>query len=75
VGVFSSTQNHNKSGWAAGAGIEYLLTSNATLKIEYLYLHLGSDNIGNLPRVFTINDEMNIHTVRAGLNWRFVTAR
>jgi outer membrane immunogenic protein len=59
-------------GWTAGAGVEYALTHNLTMKIEYLYTDLGtqysSDPYGY---GYTYGTRTQFSTVRAGLNWKF----
>jgi outer membrane immunogenic protein len=62
-----------RTGWAAGAGIEYAAWENVSLKLEYLHADFGSKNYieppqGNIvTRSIRLSDDM----VRAGLNWRF----
>lgn len=75
VGVFAGSQDNTKSGWTAGGGFEYAWTSNLSFKFEYLYVHLGTDNVATLPGVFTADEDMNLHTAKIGLNWRFVPVR
>jgi outer membrane immunogenic protein len=66
-----------RTGWVAGAGIEYAAWDNVSLKLEYLHADFGSKNYVD-PAVFTgfgtivtrgihLTDDM----VRAGVNWRF----
>lgn len=38
-----STDSSTRFGWAAGAGVEYAVTDNASIKLEYLHFDLGSD--------------------------------
>ncbi|MGP8232416.1 MAG: outer membrane protein [Methylovirgula sp.] len=63
-----------RTGWTAGAGVEYAITHNLSAKIEYLYTDLGSWNYGGYPISEdgeAINTKVAFHTVRAGLNWKF----
>lgn len=59
-----------KIGWTVGAGVEYAIDSNWSLKTEYLYTDLGkwtfaeSDSDRNAM-------SFNFHTVRAGVNYKF----
>lgn len=47
-----------RAGWTLGAGLEYALTRNISIKGEYLYVDPRSSDLrGNI--------------LRAGLNWRF----
>jgi outer membrane immunogenic protein len=66
-------------GWTVGAGLEYALTHNLTVKIEYLYTDLGTktvngvyvmDDNGYDPSYYT-KVKTQFSTVRAGLNWKF----
>lgn len=69
---FSEKLSDTNWGWTAGAGLEYGMTSNITLKTEYLYVDLGSlkatDFLYNGDR---IESETAFHTIKAGLNYRF----
>ena len=67
----------NKLGWTAGGGVEFGLSSNMSLKAEYLYFDLGDNTITANPvapnapfQVQTVHD-LNGHIVRLGLNIRF----
>jgi len=64
-------------GWMAGAGLEYGLTLNWSVKIEYDYFAFGSERITltSIPSVtpptrnFDIKE--NISLVKLGINYRF----
>ena len=64
-----------KLGWTAGAGVEYALTRNWSVKAEYLYVDLGRNTAGytdlatGLP--VTLQARNSDHIVRAGVNYRF----
>jgi len=67
----------SRAGWAAGAGIEYAVWENLSLKLEYLHADFGTTEYIN-PAVrignsnFTTRDvRLTDDIVRAGLNWRF----
>jgi outer membrane immunogenic protein len=64
----------NRTGWTAGAGIEYALTRNWSLKVEYLYIDLGSAGVpctvaagpcGMSTQTF------NESVARSGIEYRF----
>jgi outer membrane immunogenic protein len=68
----------SRVGWTVGAGVEYAITNNITLKGEYLYYNLGSSKFVTAPATFfgpgvyvagKFNYEGSI--VRAGLNYKF----
>lgn len=90
VGATSATTNATgatRLGWAAGAGAEYALTGNLSLKTEYLYAAFGGLS-GPLATAYPALpapprpaswgggsywvDRAGIHIFRAGLNYRFV---
>jgi outer membrane immunogenic protein len=62
----SDSLSKTKVGWAAGAGVEYAMDSNVSLKTEYLYTDLGKVNVEDLGSV-----KFKTHTVRAGVNYKF----
>ncbi|MEZ0214369.1 MAG: outer membrane protein, partial [Xanthobacteraceae bacterium] len=60
-------------GWVIGAGLEYAITDNWTVRGEYLYYDLGSedysDTILGVPVTGTV--DLKIQTVRLGVNYKF----
>jgi outer membrane immunogenic protein len=60
----------NRTGWAAGAGIEWAFWNSLSAKFEYLRYDLGSatTSVDNNLLVAT-RERGNI--IRAGLNWKF----
>ncbi len=61
-------------GWTAGAGVEYGITKNITLKTEYLYVDLGTATIDNA--IFDAYEsqaklDTAFHTLKFGLNYKF----
>jgi len=56
-------------GWSAGAGFEYAVTNNITLKTEYLYVDLGSSELLNFDDVATLDVDTHFHTIKAGINY------
>ena len=59
-------------GWTAGAGVEYALWSNWSVKAEYLYVDLGKFDcdVCIAPGV-SDNVSFKANVVRAGVNYRF----
>lgn len=66
-------------GWTIGAGFEYAIAGTAwTLKTEYLYVDLGSQNLFSYAESGELGDfgaglsvDTKFHTVKAGLNYKF----
>ena len=65
-------------GYAVGGGWEYALDNKWSVKAEYLYLGFDKDltTTGNLngvagTQVFTTTGLTGIHTVKAGINYKF----
>ena len=77
---FSGTSSSMTTGWTAGAGFEYAILENISLRAEYLYVSLGGKPLnefaltpaaGNLPASFSYtSDRTNFNVVRLGLNYR-----
>jgi outer membrane immunogenic protein len=60
------------AGWTIGAGIEYGLVSNVSIKAEYLYVNLSDFNCGfNCGLAANGNVTFNANVFRAGLNVHF----
>jgi outer membrane immunogenic protein len=80
---FTRNSASTATGWTAGAGFEFALTQNISVKGEYLYVNLGTDNhalralsTANIlppptPASFIVSREVDFNLVRVGLNYRF----
>jgi outer membrane immunogenic protein len=79
---FLGSSSRITTGWAAGAGFEYALWQNLSLKAEYMYINLGGDHVNvvattpvvppNIPASFTAAfSRLDFNIVRVGLNWKF----
>jgi outer membrane immunogenic protein len=69
-----SNDTLTRTGWTAGAGLEYALDQNWTARIEYDYLGFGSQNLNfTTPVIGTVSPSasLNIQEVKAGLNFKF----
>lgn len=57
-------------GWVVGAGLEYAVKDNWTVKAEYLYFDFGGfdfqDDYG-----FHHDNDVELHTVKLGINYKF----
>lgn len=73
--------SNTKIGWTVGAGIEYMIAQNWSLKTEYLYVDLGKDDLnlgalaalggGVIPGGISLTEQTRMHVVRAGANYHF----
>ncbi len=65
----------NRTGWTAGAGVEYLLAPQWSTKLEYLYADFGTvhDAFDVSSGGFFVgnNTHLTENIVRVGLNYRF----
>jgi outer membrane immunogenic protein len=75
---FTGSNNTTNVGWAAGAGLNYGLTSNWIVGIEYLYVDLGSAsyvettaNPGAPASSVTINNRASVQIARVSLDYKF----
>jgi outer membrane immunogenic protein len=74
--VFDESTKSNRTGWTIGGGAEYAFTDNWSLKTEYLYTDLGSEDVVSGPLFSdfiegSLESDVKFHTVRAGLNYKF----
>lgn len=69
-----------RTGWTAGAGLEYAFAQNLTVKAEYLYVDLGGNSVvgtalngnGRTPASYTASiSGLGFNVVRGGMNYRF----
>jgi outer membrane immunogenic protein len=82
-GLWSGSTSNVRTGYAVGGGLEYAVTSNVTLKGEYLYYDLGkttTNALGNgvirgIPALNGIDYVSQVREagsiVRAGANYKF----
>jgi outer membrane immunogenic protein len=68
---FFGSASKMKIGWTAGAGIEYALWTNWSVKAEYLYVDLGKFDCGISCGAASDNVSFKANLIRAGLNYRF----
>ena len=71
----------SRVGWTAGAGVEYALTNNWTIRAEYLYADLGKSNFTSVGNVIAANEfpgvyasghiNYNASIARAAVNYKF----
>jgi outer membrane immunogenic protein len=63
---------NTQAGWTIGAGLEFAVAQNWTVKAEYLYVDLGKFNCGvSCGAGVTDNVSFTTNLIRAGVNYRF----
>lgn len=64
-----------ETGYVLGAGIEHAFGNGWTFKIEYQYLDFSfvATGLGDSGNILTLRGDPQIHTVRLGVNKRFMT--
>lgn len=76
----SFRHNDTELGYTVGGGLEYALTPNWSMKLEYQYVDLGQQTLqaqgltaAGLAsgETYETKYDLDFHTVRAGLNYRF----
>jgi len=68
-GMWDSKSSTNW-GWTVGAGAEYAITNNWTVKAEYLYLSFDGKNY-TLANADTLSTGFDLQTVKLGVNYKF----
>jgi outer membrane immunogenic protein len=80
LSIGCESSSHSVTGWTAGAGVEYAFWSNCSVKLEYLYVDLGTSFFPELESRLaaggngaTIARDVKLtnNIVRAGLNYKF----
>jgi outer membrane immunogenic protein len=73
--TYTNSATAMRSGWVAGAGLEYAFTNNFSAKIEGLFYDMGSQSIGFTSPVTTFSDNATFNfkgsMVRLGANLKF----
>src|SRR5271166_2887048 len=83
--ALSGNPSSSRVGWTIGAGVEYALTNNWTIKGEYLYADLGSSRFSTAAAAFPVASNLaafdglyatgkinyNASIFRAAVNYKF----
>lgn len=65
--VLGLSSSNTSVGWTVGAGVEYALDNNWSVKAEYLYMDLGDDYYDSIGAKAGLTNNV----LRAGVNYRF----
>jgi len=60
-----------RAGWTIGAGIETAFAQNWTLKLEYLYMDLGSAQLFNIVPGVPETVSFKANLIRLGIDYHF----
>ncbi|MFG1464420.1 outer membrane protein [Xanthobacter sp. DSM 24535] len=69
--VYGVDTSNTTWGWTIGGGVEYAFTNNITAKIEYLYANLDGKTYSIPTTLGQINTDLDVNTVRVGVNYKF----
>jgi outer membrane immunogenic protein len=67
---FYGQESKFQTGWAVGAGLEFMLTNNLSAKGEYVFTSVGSDRYFDFS-TSALQSSVNNSTVKGGLNYHF----
>lgn len=70
-GGLAESTTFTRTGWTAGAGVEYALNQNWTARVEYDYLGFGSQSPTFAPVAYPTSASLNVQEVKAGVNFKF----
>ncbi len=69
----NGSKEDTKTGYVAGGGIEHKLTPAWSVKAEYQYINLGKDDAFYNADAGVSKKDVELNTVRAGINYHFNT--
>lgn len=77
-GTSYASTDENHVGWTIGAGVEYAISSNLSIKAEYLYVDLGDEDYLFKGETYTglpfdtdsFASDLTFDVVRVGLNYK-----
>ena len=75
--ILTGSVDSTRVGWTAGAGLEYALLPNWSIKIEYNYLDFEAKrqtittNVNGVTLGFDQDIDHSLHLVKAGINYKF----
>jgi len=72
AGFFDATATESRTGWTVGAGIEWAFAPNWSTRLEYDYYDFGTLTVTDSVSGFSVDSKNTIHTVKAGVNYRFL---
>jgi outer membrane immunogenic protein len=70
IAPFYGGQSKFQTGWAVGAGIEFMFTNSLSAKAEYLFTSVGSDRYFDFSPA-ALQAGVDTSTIKGGLNYHF----
>ena len=70
IGLSAKVKSDSYDGISFGGGVEKLIGHGLSLRAEYRFVDLGSENIDSVPGVYTVRAEPDLHIGRLMLNYR-----
>lgn len=67
--IYSGSGDNFHLGWALGAGVEYAVTRNISVKGEYIYASLNRKTYFSAP--YNVSAGASLNLLRGGVNYRF----
>ena len=70
--AFSGSYDHTMVGWTVGGGLDYAVTSNVTLRLEYRYADYGSVSDTLRTNALAVHStDLKTNDVRIGVGYKF----
>lgn len=75
--VVSTSHSDDQTGWVLGGGVEAMVTSNVSLRLEYLHYDFGDDNyfyqMDTVPDSYDLfgDADLDVDAIRLGVNFHF----
>ena len=60
-----------RTGWVLGAGLEYAVTNNVSIRGEYLHSDFGRYTVGYTANNVAIRHTLSDDALRLGVNYKF----
>jgi outer membrane immunogenic protein len=70
-----SALDGTRTGWTAGAGVEYAFNTNWSASLEYRYTDLGRVSAAGGEPTAVDDNSLAFHAIRVGLSYRFAKPR
>ncbi len=72
--LFGVSGTQWEAGWTIGAGIDYMITPQISLRLEYLYQDFGRSTFFDIVPGVPEEVRTDVNIIRAGVVWNFETA-